>query len=66
MTGIIYAPDASLSVTGGASIASANSNQTFAMIINTLSATGGTKILPTLAAGSQLGTVSTTSTMLVN
>ncbi len=66
MTGIIYAPDVSLSVTGGASIASANSSQTFAMIVNTLSATGGTKILTSLAAGSQMGAASTTSTMLVN
>jgi hypothetical protein len=36
------------------------------MIVNTLSATGGTKILTSLAAGSQMGAASTTSTMLVN
>jgi hypothetical protein len=66
ITGIIYSPDASLSATGGASIASANSSQTFAMIVNTLSATGGTKILPSLASGTQLGSGTTTTTMLVN
>jgi hypothetical protein len=66
MNGIIYAPDGSLSVTGGATIESANSSQTFAMIINTLSATGGTKVFPSLAAGSSLGSGSSTSTMLVN
>jgi Flp pilus assembly protein TadG len=66
ITGIIYAPDASLSVSGGATIESANSTQTFAMIINTLSATGGTKILPSLAAGSAMGSATSTSTMLVN
>jgi hypothetical protein len=66
MTGIIYAPAGALSVTGGANIASANSSQTFALIINTLSATGGTKVLPSLAAGSSLGSGTSTSTMLVN
>ncbi len=66
MTGIIYAPDGALSVSGGATIESANSAATFALIVNTLSATGGTKILPTLAANSGLGSGSTASAMLVN
>jgi Flp pilus assembly protein TadG len=65
VTGIIYAPSGSLSVTGGATIASADPSQTFALIVNTISATGGTKILPSLAANSNLGSATTTTTMLV-
>jgi Flp pilus assembly protein TadG len=66
LTGIIYAPSGTLAVSGGATIASANAAATFALIVNTLSATGGTKILPSLAANSGLGSGSTASTMLVN
>jgi Flp pilus assembly protein TadG len=65
MTGIIYAPAGSLSVTGGATIEAANTSNTFALIVNTVSATGGTKIFPSLAAGSALGSSSVTTTMLV-
>jgi len=65
MNGIIYAPSAALSVSGGATIAAANSGQTFAMIINTLSATGGTKVFTSLAAGSGLGSSSVATAMLV-
>jgi len=66
MNGIIYAPDGALSVTGGATLAAADSSQTFALIINTISATGGTKVLTSLASGSSLGSGSATTTMLVN
>jgi Flp pilus assembly protein TadG len=65
ITGIIYAPQGALSVTGGASIAAASSSQTFAMIINTLSATGGTQVLPSLGASTALGTSTATTAMLV-
>jgi len=65
MNGIIYAPAGALSVTGGATLAAANSSQTFALIINTISATGGTKVLTSLGSGSNLGSGSTTTTMLV-
>jgi len=66
MNGIVYAPDSALSVTGGATVESANLSQTFAMIINTLTVTGATKVEPSLAPGSSLGSGSSTSTMLVN
>ena len=65
MNGIIYAPDGALSVTGGATIEAANSSQTFALIVNKISATGGTKVFTSLASGSQLGSGSQTTTMLV-
>jgi len=64
ITGVIYAPSGALSVTGGATIASANTSQTFALIVNTLSSTGNTKILPSLAASSNLGGSAVTTTML--
>jgi Flp pilus assembly protein TadG len=65
MTGIIYAPDGALSVSGGATLEAANAADTFALIVNKVSATGGTKILPSLAAGSGLGSSAVTTTMLV-
>jgi len=66
ITGIIYAPGGALSVDGGATIESANTSETFALIVNTISATGGTKILPSLAAGTYGGGASTMTSMLVH
>jgi Flp pilus assembly protein TadG len=66
MTGIIYAPGGALSVSGGATITSANSAQTFTLIVNTISATGGTKVEPSLGTGAAVATATQSATLLVN
>jgi len=66
MTGIIYAPSGALTVSGGATIASANSSETFTLIINTISSTGLTVVEPSLGSGSSIATSSQTQTLLVN
>jgi hypothetical protein len=66
MTGIIYAPEGALTVSGGATIASANSSETFTLIINTISSTGLTVVEPSLGSGSSIATSSQTQTLLVN
>jgi hypothetical protein len=66
MTGIIYAPGGALTVDGGSTITSANSSDTFTLIINTISATGGTKVEPSLGTGAAVATATQSATLLVN
>jgi len=65
MTGFVYAPGGALSVTGGASITSDNTSDTFALIVNTISATGGTKVEPSESANAGGGAATVASTLLV-
>jgi Flp pilus assembly protein TadG len=66
MTGIIYAAGGALTVSGGATITSSNTSDTFTLIVNTISATGGTKVEPSLGTGSSGANISQTATLLVN
>jgi Flp pilus assembly protein TadG len=66
MTGIIYAPGGALTVDGGSTITSANSSDTFTLIINTISATGGTTVEPSLGTGAAVATATQSATLLVN
>jgi Flp pilus assembly protein TadG len=65
MTGFVYSPGGALTVNGGATITSDNSSDTFALIVNTISATGGTKVEPSESANAGGGAATVASTLLV-
>jgi Flp pilus assembly protein TadG len=64
MTGFVYAPGGALSVSGGATITADNASDTFALIVNTISATGGTKVEPSESASAGGGATVTTALLV--
>jgi len=65
MNGVVYTPNAPLSVSGGANYGATSTSTTFAIIASSVSDTGTGHITLSAAAGGALGGGTTTNTLLL-